>query len=170
MLQQQGVPHHLKIDIEAADRFCLDALAQVGVRPTTLSIEAELSDIDEQVAQLDQLAALGYRAFLPVQQARLHKLALPQPQAEGRTVTHRFARGSSGPFGRDLQGPWLGLDAAKTFYVRVHAANERYAWHYKVGYKPARSLIRRACEHVAGVPLFGWYDTHARLTPPDQAA
>ncbi len=73
ILEEYGVPHYLKIDIEGNDRLCVDAL-KGNTLPTYISVESEcvgdtavLSD-DEATAMLVLLRDIGYRRFKLVNQ------------------------------------------------------------------------------------------------------
>jgi FkbM family methyltransferase len=73
ILQEHGIPHYLKIDIEGNDRLCVDALKGTEL-PTYVSVESEcvgdsavLSD-EEATAMLVRLRDVGYRRFKLVNQ------------------------------------------------------------------------------------------------------
>jgi FkbM family methyltransferase len=73
ILEQYGVPHYLKIDIEGNDRLCVDALKGTTI-PKYISVESEcvgdsgvLTD-EEATAMLVLLKEIGYRRFKLVNQ------------------------------------------------------------------------------------------------------
>jgi FkbM family methyltransferase len=73
VLEEHGVPHYLKIDIEGNDRLCVDAL-RGSTLPTYISVESEcvgdkavLSD-EEALEMLTLLRDIGYRRFKLVNQ------------------------------------------------------------------------------------------------------
>jgi FkbM family methyltransferase len=75
VLEQHGVPHYLKIDIEGNDRLCVDAL-RGRTLPRYISVESEcvgdseaLSD-EQATAILLALREVGYRRFKLVDQRR----------------------------------------------------------------------------------------------------
>src|SRR5262245_23511688 len=146
LLEGHGTPYYLKIDIEGTDAVVLEELARTPFRPTYVSVEAEStgesgSTEDDAIQQLERLAALGYRRFKLVDQDSLRVLS-PTNVALGpkrglrrwfrkklrsggerrhvvrvrgrRTV---FPFGSSGPFGEDLAGSWLDVDAARELLI-----------------------------------------------------
>ena len=163
-LQTHGVPHFMKIDIEGSDWYCLEALRQVAERPDFVSIESERTDADRAQMEIALLESLGYRSFQIVQQTRVPWQVVPNPSLEGNACTHRFSLESSGLFGADLPA---GGSVDRT---EITAAYEQiFARHRAFG---ERSLLRRfpgmgralwEIEKRFGVPLPGWYDTHARL-------
>lgn len=163
LLDAHGIPHYLKIDIEGADRACLEALQPAG-RPSYLSCELTHGE-----GLIEKLYDLGYRRFKLINQSTftdatpvfdhelgfraLRKLRLLLPgtkrfipdglrsdldsfsSREGR----RFPPGASGPFGEATFGPWYSKDVVLRRYDQI------------------RSRFRRA-----RVPLEQcWYDVHA---------
>lgn len=73
ILQEHGIPHYLKIDIEGNDKLCIDSLREFEL-PKYLSVESEcvgdstaLSD-EEALAMLVLLRDVGYRRFKLVNQ------------------------------------------------------------------------------------------------------
>jgi FkbM family methyltransferase len=75
IMEEYGVPHYLKIDIEGNDRLCVEALRGTTL-PRYVSVESEcagdsvlLSD-EEATAMLQLLRDIGYVKFKLVDQAR----------------------------------------------------------------------------------------------------
>ncbi len=122
-----GVPHYCKIDIEGFDRLVVDGILKLPVKPRYVSFEnGELRDFEA-------LVTAGYTAFQLVEQSVVPGVTLPQPSAEGASISHTFASGSSGPFGRDLDGGWTGVEEMRTQLAAHHrdlaARSERgYDW------------------------------------------
>jgi len=54
-MQRYGVPHYMKIDIEGADRLCLEALRGTSALPDYISMEAEIFDFAALTADLGLL-------------------------------------------------------------------------------------------------------------------
>ncbi|GBE42694.1 hypothetical protein BMS3Bbin10_00757 [bacterium BMS3Bbin10] len=162
VIQEVGIPYYMKIDIEGADMHCLEVLRQFDARPAYLSIEAIEQNIENQKRQIKLLCELGYDRFKAVQQARMHRRVLPADSSEGQAVAHRFAKGTSGPFGSDLAGRWRTGSEILSDYDAVFRRNRRFT--ESVLWKSAllRKPVRRAIEWVAGTTIPGWYDTHAR--------
>ena len=112
-----GVPYYAKIDIEGFDAIVLASLRDLAQKPAYVSFESGFGGWERAVASLGRS---GYSAFKPVDQKTVPRAALPDPALEGRYVAHRFAEGSSGPFGAETAGRWLeatelkaGLDALR---------------------------------------------------------
>lgn len=162
VIQSTGMPYYMKIDIEGADIHCLEVLKSFDTKPAYLSIEAIEQDIGNQKKQIDLLRELGFDSFKAIQQARMHRRVLPAVSSEGNSITHHFAKGSSGPFGSDLEGDWCGSEEILTGYERIFRRNRRVT--DSVFWKTAliRKPVRRAIEFFTGTTIPGWYDTHAR--------
>ncbi len=159
-LREHGVPHYLKIDIEAADMLCLEALAGVepDERPRYASIEAESESWRGAVRQFDLLERLGYTRFAIVQQGNVGGRVGPITTRDGRRIPYRYEMESSGPFGDDLAGPWSDKREALRRYRRIlpklvaaHAFDQL----------PKGTEIRYVVSALVDRPLPGWFDIHA---------
>lgn len=128
-----GVPYYCKIDIEGFDRLVVEGILKLPVKPLYVSFENGV------VRDFEVLVAAGYTAFRMVEQSVLPSVKLPRPSAEGNTIEHVFPYGSSGPFGRDLDGAWLGVEEARTMLEAHH-----------------RELAARTDRG------YDWWDLHAR--------
>jgi FkbM family methyltransferase len=161
VIQKTGMPYYMKIDIEGADIHCLEVLKSFDTKPAFLSIEAIEQNIDNQKKQIDLLCELGFERFKAVQQARMHRRTLPEVSSEGSSLEHHFAKGSSGPFGSDLEGQWRTADEILADYEAIFRRNKRVTesifWKTSLIRKP----VRRAIEFFACTTIPGWYDTHA---------
>ncbi len=162
VLRETGIPYYMKIDIEGADIHCLEALGAFETRPNYLSIEAIEQSIESQKRQIDLLESFGYTSFKAVPQARMHRRKLPSLSLEGQTVEHRFAKGSSGPFGADLGGEWRNRDQILSEYDAIFRLNRRFTGSHLWKMAWSRKLARKAIELFARRTIPGWYDTHAR--------
>lgn len=130
-----GIPYYVKIDIEGFDHLVIDYVATLNDKPHLLSFE------NGDLAHFEQLAKSGYRWFQLVEQSAVPMLTLPATSCEGLSVPHLFNEGSSGPFGSDLPGEWLNVNAMKRKLLEHH-----------------RLLSQRA---VRG---YDWWDLHAKLS------
>jgi FkbM family methyltransferase len=159
-LRDYGVPHYLKIDIEAADMLCLEALYDIEPqqRPPYVSIEAESETWSGVVRQFSVLERLGYSRFAIVQQGDIGGRVGRVMTRDGRTIPYRFEMFSSGPFGEDLAGPWLGKREAMRRYRRILPA--LLAAH-AFDHLPKGTEIRYVVAALVGRPLPGWFDIHA---------
>jgi FkbM family methyltransferase len=162
-LDEFGVPHYMKIDIEGADRLCLSALSAFRARPRYLSIESEKFSWDDLLGEFDQLERLGYGRFAVVQQANIPGSLLRTTDRRGRPLEYRFERDASGAFGGDV-GPWLDREAALKRYEQVFRSYRRYGEGAPVRrFRIGRWALARL-PRVTGRSMPGWYDTHAMLT------
>ncbi len=163
-LAEHGVPHYLKIDIEGADRLCLEALRAFDQRPPYISIEAEQEDPAAARAELDLLEELGYHEFKAVCQIAMLSSEVEFRDAGGELITHSFRWGSSGPFGADLDGPWLTRAEIDRSYRRALRRHRIQTWTRK------RPLRRRLTSplYMRFLELGRYYDTHARLAGQPQ--
>jgi len=181
ILEECGVPYYLKIDIETADRLCLEALRELRHRPRYVSFELNLAAFEETFLALKLLWDLGYRSFKVVNQAIHHLIRLPNPPREGSYVDFRFQKRMSGPFGEEALGPWLTIDqtAEKYFWLRKRdRAYIQIAQKGKVAGIPIGSFFstlktvynsrlvsffKDLAYRIRGHQPSGWYDLHARL-------
>jgi FkbM family methyltransferase len=159
-LREYGVPHYLKIDIEASDMLCLEALFDVEPeqRPHYASIEGESETWSGVVRQFDTLERLGYTRFAIVQQATIGGRVGRITTRDGSIIPYCFKIDSSGPFGEDLAGPWLHRREALRRYRRVLLTlivGHAFDW------LPKGLEIRYLASALAGRPLPGWFDIHA---------
>jgi FkbM family methyltransferase len=123
ILEQFGVPHYLKIDIEGSDDLCIKGIAQFKDRPRHISWEATYpSGID----QLRAIRDLGYTRFKIIRQNDFLPVLGPpyltysdklnflywRAIRKIRRIAGRWEErpvGSSGPFGEGTLGrsfPW----------------------------------------------------------------
>ncbi|HEY2153260.1 MAG TPA: FkbM family methyltransferase [Vicinamibacterales bacterium] len=164
LLEEHGIPHYVKIDIEGYDSVCLGSLT-FQTRPPYISCEVTHGD-----GLIDRLHALGYRRFKLVNQGTfteaspvfdnelafrgLRKLCVRVPVVKKlipdgiRTdfdtfvcdAGYSFPHGSSGPFAEKTWGDWRRKDDVLKRYDDIR-----------------RRYLR------ARVPLeHCWYDVHAR--------
>lgn len=96
LFDRYSVPGYLKIDVEGADRTVLEQLLADERRPRWLSVE----DCRFGPTYLDILHAAGYTGF------KLSDQSILPP-------------GTSGPFGDDLPGEWLSIDAMREHYAKT---------------------------------------------------
>ena len=160
-LREHGIPQYLKIDIEAADMLCLESLFNVRPqqRPRYASIEAESETWSGVVRQFDTLEQLGYTRFAIVQQSTIGGRVGRIKTRDGTTLPYCFKIDSSGPFGEDLMVPWLDKREALRRYRRILPAMiAGHAFHSV----PKGLAIHLLASALAGRPLPGWFDIHAR--------
>ncbi len=161
-LERYGIPQYLKVDIEGADRVCLQSLRAFEGRPAYLSLEADRTDLAALSEELTLLEALGYDRFAAVQQKGVAGTELVTTDLQGRSVTHRFEEESSGPFGEDLTAPWGDVTATLRRYRRILTIQRTFGDRSLFGRNAAGRRVRQALSKLFRTPLPGWYDTHAK--------
>ena len=156
-LATRGVPHYAKIDVEGADRLCLDALSPASA-PRFLSIESDKRSLRGVEDELDRLVRLGYTHFCAAQQQGMERRKLTTSARDGTTFTYAFEPHSSGPFGDDL--PWCDAATVLAQYADIFKRYRRYGDESWLGRSRAGRVLRRQLNRFGAFP--GWYDTHAR--------
>jgi FkbM family methyltransferase len=156
-----GMPAFLKIDIEGADRLCLETLQRFADGPDFVSIESEQDDWRELEEEFRLLQAVGFTRFAVVQQATVPGRTIKTTDLEGRPIAHTFEADASGPFGDDV-GPWLTREQAETRYEEVFRQYRRWGAESLAQRTKLSRVIRGRLQKYSGRPLPGWYDTHAR--------
>lgn len=158
ILDEVGTPHFLKIDIEGADMLCVKALRDVpeDERPTYVSIESEVTQAAATAENVfDELAwlwTLGYRRFKYVNQRTLPDLAYPG---------YTFTTYSSGPFGEEAEGRWLGIGAAQRQAELLRVRHQLTGFGGRWDHTRPSKLYRRVARRL-GRP-YPWFDLHAKL-------
>jgi FkbM family methyltransferase len=164
-LEEHGVPHYLKIDIEGGDLVCLRCLVALDSVPKFVSIESNQSDWAGLVAEFDLLESLGYDRFAVVQQGTIPGRSVSVSTLTGERLRYRFEPDASGGFG-DMVGPWVSRDAALRRYRRVFLAHRLLGWNSLLRKTKLGRGLRGQAARLSGHPLPGWHDTHAsRATP-----
>lgn len=169
VMQENGVPHFLKIDIEGADLVCLKALKNFQERPDYVSIESDKTSYAKIKHEIGTLISLGYDSFQTIEQSAIHlSQSPPDPPREGQYVPQRFEFGSSGLFGAELDDEWK---SKKEILRRYRAILLGYyllgddgilnQWKFRGSWQ-LQSLARRFCSFLTKATVPGWYDTHAR--------
>jgi FkbM family methyltransferase len=105
IVDNYGMPHFLKTDIEGGDITVLRQLLDSSLIPQFLSIE----DCRFGYDYIDLLYKIGYRRFKLSDQSLV-------PFMQDLSVQHVFSLGSSGMFGDQLPGVWLDRDSFFIFY------------------------------------------------------
>jgi FkbM family methyltransferase len=155
VIEQHGCPHYLKIDVEGADMLCVHGLEGMSCRPAYISVESNKTSWRGLMDEFNTFERLGYRRFKVVDQ-RLHRNG-EYKALDGSTVQHKFVGGTTGPFGDDLEGPWLTRQQAIRAYIPIF-----------ILYKTLgdNTLLRRLLKNVPFlrrlVDKVSWYDTHAK--------
>jgi FkbM family methyltransferase len=160
VLSIHGAPRYLKIDIEGADKVCLDAVARSPDKPDYLSFEVDFRTLGASLAVCEEG---GGGAYQFVSQMSVPKQIAPQPAREGRHAVPDFEVGCTGLFGAELPGEWVTLSA-----LRSQAAGIKAQYRASGAVKALAGLVgaRRAAEQVVArvMPAAAdWYDVHVRF-------
>jgi len=155
LITRFGCPYYVKIDIEGADMLCVRGLAEVAQRPRYISIESAKTSWRGLLKEFNALERLGYDRFQIVDQ-RTHGSGSFRDRS-GARLEHRFAEGSSGPFGEALTGQWLTRSQAIRRYIPIfllyYTLGDNRVWLPKLAKRVP--FLRRLQNKVS------WYDTHA---------
>ncbi len=162
-LREHGTPYYLKVDIEGADRICLDALGSGPERPRFISIESEKVDWRELEEEIRRLAALGYSRFAVCQQDDMAGRKITTTTRDGKPLTYTFEEAASGPFGDDVAGPWTDMAGTLERYRAIFREYRLFGDGSPFDRSKPGRAVRRALKRSLRRPLPGWYDTHARL-------
>jgi FkbM family methyltransferase len=107
VIQEHGVTHFMKIDIEGCDMVCINALRSFSKRPDYVSVESDKTSFANIKGEIDALTDLRYDSFQAVEQSAIpSSQSPPYPPTEGEYVAQCFAERSSGLFGCELGGKW----------------------------------------------------------------
>ena len=112
LLDQYGIPHYIKCDIEGADELFSRQLMADQRRPSYVSVEAISLEI------LAVLYAAGYDRVQIVNQAFHRIVRPPDPPREGKLVAVDFNGHMSGLFGSELAPKnWVTFTQAASMYL-----------------------------------------------------
>jgi len=164
LISKYGTPYYLKIDIEGADYLCLSQLKRTAERPKYVSIETslDLDRFDGFFSEVSLLWELGYRKFKVVNQDLNDFVKCPNPPLEGVFVDTHFNGFSSGPFGEEAPGRWMGIEETIVLYRRILVDQRLFGPEGMIGKTFPGKLFRHFRKHILRSPV-GWYDLHASL-------
>jgi len=111
IIQRHGLPHYIKIDIEHYDAEILRALFRNNIFPPYISAESHDINVFSSL-----VSEGGYNAFKLVDGPSVSKIysdRLMYREKEQDEVRYSFRSHSAGPFGDDIDGPWM---SANTFF------------------------------------------------------
>src|SRR5260370_36652330 len=87
-------------------------LSLVSTKPAYISLESEDVSFDKLRHEFDALSALGYNKFKLSPQHLVQQMKIAPSSVHGTFSDYAFEEHSSGPFGEDIKGPWLGVSEA----------------------------------------------------------
>jgi len=169
VIQEHGIPHFMKIDIEGSDMVCVSALRAFRERPDYISIESDKTSFANIKREIEVLIDLGYGYFQAVEQSAIPLSQSPHyPPSEGKYVAQLFEEGSSGLFGSELGDEWKSkheiLRQYRTVWLGYYLLGDdgiMNQWKFR-GAWALLSLLRRFLSLFTKAAVPGWYDTHAR--------
>jgi FkbM family methyltransferase len=160
-LIRTGTPYYIKIDIEGADAFCLNALLAVDDPPVYVSIESEKLHFPALQHELDVLERIGFDRFAAVQQWGMSQRVIETCDRAGRPFRYRFEAEASGGFGADI-ATWSTRDQVERRYRSIFRRYRLFGDQALINRTGVGFRLRHETSRLLGVPLPGWYDTHAR--------
>ncbi len=103
IIESHGAPYYIKLDLEYLDAVILRAILETGIRPPFISAESHSVEV------FALLVGLGkYQSFNLVDGP---SIAQKYDYCKIRTIhgdqTFKFLENSAGPFGVDIQNPWM---------------------------------------------------------------
>jgi FkbM family methyltransferase len=107
LIQEHGDPYYIKIDIEHFDQAILRAIFEGGIFPPYISAESHSPEIFPIL-----LGTEKYKSFKLIDGGSIVNVYKDRAitQLDGSVVQHSFPWHSAGPFGNDIDGPWLNQD------------------------------------------------------------
>ncbi len=164
-LQQYGIPHYLKIDIEGMDKVCLKALLHFEPKPDYVSIESEKVKFCKLEEEFDLFTRLGYSGFKAVQQKHMSTVEEPSLTNEGFYTDYRFCNGNAGLFGTDLPGKWKSYEQIIRQYKLIFIM---YKYFGDYGILKKSTMGWGIAKFISAYSRYpGYYDTHARHVHTD---
>jgi FkbM family methyltransferase len=164
LIEAQGEPFYIKLDIEGMDRTALASLVATSVRPPYISMETSFSrtpTIDAIQADFDLLSRLGYDRFKIVDQDLVPRQVPPAPARVGKYVAHAFTDSASGLFGDEAPGEWMTDEGALQSFCQIC----RKKWLPLLLYRNMRIFLyySKIMHRLYGRnPNLSWYDIHAK--------
>jgi FkbM family methyltransferase len=170
-IQEHGMPHYMKVDIEGSDMICLNALRKFRELPDYISIESDKTSFSNIGREIDLLAYLGYNSFQTVEQSGIPMSQSPPfPPRESGYVAQVFEEGSSGLFGAELEDNWKSKQQILRLYrvicmgyFLIGDDGIMKKWRFR-GAGRLQSCTKTLLHWFTQAAVPGWYDTHARYS------
>ncbi len=162
VIKKFGNPYYLKIDIEGMDLICLKKLIKTDIRPKHISIESNITSFAELKAEFDVFEKLGYKEFYLQQQVHIPQQKIPNTSIEGHYLDFNFKPGSTGLFGDDLKGTWVGKNKALIRYRKIFLAYQLFGNNSLLQRSDTGKKFLYRLRKIIGWNFPGWFDTHAR--------
>jgi FkbM family methyltransferase len=107
LIQEHGDPYYIKIDIEGSDQLVLETIFSNNIFPPYISAESHILGIFNTFMKYEK-----YKKFKVVEGhwvSKVYKDRLYILQ-NNSIVNYSFPYHSAGPFGNDIDGPWIDKD------------------------------------------------------------
>lgn len=163
-----GTPYYLKIDIEGMDVVCCESLLSVKEKPLYISIESEKVDFNKLVMEFNLFERLGYKSFNIIQQDNIKRQKERNPSKENEFIDYNFSEGSSGLFGKDLPETWVNKQESLIKYKKIFFLYKLFGDRSFLKQNLFTKYILKILRKLTGIPLPGWYDTHAKHQENDE--
>ena len=105
IIKKHGPPYYIKIDVEGHDESILKSLARAGVKPPFISAESHTLGVFTLLSE-----QMNYRSFKLVDGYSVSKVYRKRrifSPIQNSNIEYSFPYHSGGPFGDDVDGPWL---------------------------------------------------------------
>ena len=112
LFKMHGMPSFVKIDVEHYDHIILRDLRTACCLPDHLSVEAHNFEVVRELLRCDFGKFRLLRGNTIARRFANHKINTPDG-----AKTHSFPQHSSGPFGDDLNEPWISAEAIVTSWL-----------------------------------------------------
>lgn len=163
-----GTPYYLKIDIEGMDVVCCESLLSVKEKPHYISIESEKVDFNKLATEFNLFERLGYKSFNIIQQDNIKRQKEKNPSKENEFIDYNFSEGSSGLFGKDLPETWVNKQESLIKYKKIFFLYKLFGDRSLLKKILFTKYILKILRKLTGIPLPGWYDTHAKHQENDE--
>ncbi len=160
ILNDFGMPHYMKIDIEGSDILCLSGLLPCSEKPKFVSVESNETSFAETWKQFEIFKRLGYKKYKIIAQHNIADQKPPSQTREGKAVDFKFEEGASGLFGEETPGEWQSLDEVTDQYNKIYFQARLMNQHTGI-FRNIRSYKVQKFLSILFPLGRGWYDTHA---------
>lgn len=170
IIEKEGLPYYIKIDIEGSDILCLNALKKIDHLPKYVSVELlsinnlKTDNKPDYLEILCTLRSLGYTKFQLVDQSKHDSTVCPKPAREGNYIDTKFDGFSSGLFGKELPDNWVTIDDVIFDYLLYAGKQVEYKVENEIhGLKKrfSSSFFNPTVRLQQKLDVNGWFDVHA---------
>jgi len=105
IIKKHGQPYYIKVDIEGHDEAILNSLVKAGIKPPFISAESHTIGVFALLSE-----QFNYNSFKLLDGFTVNKVYSKRKifsHIHGTNIEYSFPFHSAGPFGNDIDGPWL---------------------------------------------------------------